>query len=114
MKFITSVFISAAILFITSVPTFAQETDVTVVDEVIAQVNESVITLSQAKLEFKTIIDSYTSQGKSKKEAEALVETKKGQIIANLITEELLLQKGKEIGVERNVEAQLIKNSCEE
>ena len=103
MKFINSKFISVAILLIGCIPAFAQETDITVVDEVVAQINESVITLSQIKGEMKSAVDALVAQGKTRSEAETLVESKKGQLIANLINEELLLQKGKEVGAERNV-----------
>lgn len=107
MKFINSKFISVTILLIGCIPAFAQETDITVVDEVVAQINESVITLSQIKREMKSAVDALVAQGKTRSEAETLVESKKGQLIANLINEELLLQKGKEVGAERNVETRV-------
>lgn len=107
MKFINSKFISVAILLIGCIPAFAQETDITVVDEVVAQINESIITLSQIKREMKSAVDALVAQGKTRSEAETLVESKKGQLIANLINEELLLQKGKEVGAERNVETRV-------
>lgn len=107
VKFINSIFILAATTFIFSLTAFSQESDIIVVDEVIAQVNENVITLSQIKYEMRNAVESYVSQGKDRKEAEVLVENKKGQMIASMITEELLLQKAKEIGVERSVEFQV-------
>ncbi|NNE97743.1 MAG: hypothetical protein HKN25_01850 [Pyrinomonadaceae bacterium] len=103
MRIKNTVFLSLAVLVLSSISSFAQESDIQVVDEVIAQVNESVITLSQVKKEMKTVIESMVQEGKSREEATAMTENKRGQIIASLITEELLVQKGKEIGVENRV-----------
>lgn len=85
----------------------AQETEETVVDEVIAQVNDGVITLSQIKREMKLAIDSLVQQGKSATEAKDLVESQRGQLIANIINEELMTQRGKEVGLDKAVEAQI-------
>jgi peptidyl-prolyl cis-trans isomerase SurA len=87
---------------------FAQETQTQVVDEVVAQVNESVITLSQIKREINETIDSLVKEGKkSPEEARTEVESKQGELIAQIINEELLIQKGKEMGVDSDVEAQI-------
>src|SRR5436853_7927347 len=74
----------------------AQETQTKVVDEVVAQVNDGVITLSRIKREMKDAVDSFVQQGKTKAEAEKMVQDKQGELIANLINEELLVQKAKE------------------
>lgn len=86
---------------------FAQETQETIVDEVIAQVNEDVITLSQVKREKKALIDEFVRQGKTREEAEKEVVEKEGQLIANLIREEMIRQKGVEIGVDKSVETEI-------
>ncbi|MGI8787616.1 MAG: peptidylprolyl isomerase [Pyrinomonadaceae bacterium] len=108
MKFINSAIFIIAILVFSSSAVFAQETATKVVDEVVAQVNDSVITLSQIKREMNEAIDSYVKEGKTPEEAKALIEGKQGELIAGIINEELLLQKGKEInGLEAQVEAQI-------
>lgn len=86
---------------------FGQETEETVVDEVVAQVNESVITLSQVNREMEVQVRAMMGQGKSKEEAEAEASKNRGQMIANLITEEMLRQKGVEIGLEKSVDAEV-------
>ncbi len=83
----------------------AQETEIRVVDEVIAQVNEGVITLSRVKKEMKNIADQTVTEGKTREEAERMVEEKKGELIANLINEELLMQRSKELRMDSEVEA---------
>lgn len=85
----------------------AQETVTNVVDEVVAQVNEGVITLSRIRREMKVIIDQEISQGKTREDAERLAEEKKGEMIANMINEELLLQRGKELKIDAEVEARI-------
>ncbi len=107
MRFINSVFILTAILALSVSGVFAQETQETVVDEVIAQINEDVITLSQIKREMQLVIDSLKQQGKSDEEAREIVEKQKGQLIANIINEELMIQKGKEVGLDKAVEAEI-------
>ena len=107
MRFRNSVLILIAILLCAGTVTFGQEDDVEVVDEVVVQVNESVILLSQIKSDVKNAIDALVQQGKPRDEAKAVIDGKMGQLIANLITEELLIQKGKEIGVEKTVEARI-------
>ena len=93
----------SAVLF--SLPIAAQETEVRVVDEVVAQVNDGVITLSRIKRELKAIIDQEVTQGKSREDAERFANEKKGELIASMINEELLLQRGKELKIDADVEA---------
>lgn len=107
MRIKNSVIFSAIILLLTSVSVFAQEADVTVVDEVVAQVNDDVVTLSRINRELKAAEDSFKEQGKSEADAKAEVEKSKGQIIANLISEELLIQKAKELGLDKEIDARL-------
>lgn len=87
--------------------TLAQETQTRVVDEVVAVVNNDVITLSRVKRETKNIVDSYVQEGKKREEAQKLVDEKQGELIANLINEELLMQKAKDIGLDSDIEANL-------
>ena len=108
MRYINSAIFIIAVLVFSNLALFAQETEAKVVDEVVAQVNESVITLSQIKREMNETIDSLVKEGKkSPEEAKTQVESKQGELIAQIINEELLLQKGKEMGVESDVEAQI-------
>lgn len=106
-------FISSAILFVTvlgfsAFSALAQESEPVVVDEVVAQVNDSVITLSGLKREMQAATDALVQQGRKPEEAKAEVEKKKGELIASLINEELILQKGKELnGVTEDVDAQI-------
>lgn len=86
---------------------YSQETQTRVVDEVVAQVNEGVITLSRIKRETKTIVDTYVQEGKTREEAQKMVDDKQGELIANLINEELLIQKAKEAGLDSDIEASL-------
>ncbi|MFN6963791.1 MAG: peptidyl-prolyl cis-trans isomerase [Pyrinomonadaceae bacterium] len=94
-------------MLVAAFSTAAQESDVKVVDEVVAQVNDGVITLSKIKREMKLAVDSLVQEGKKRDEAQKIVEGKRGDLIANLINEELMMQRGKELGVEQDVEASL-------
>lgn len=89
------------------VAAFGQETEERVVDEVVAQVNDGVITLSRIKREKKMLIETQVEQGKSREEAERLVNEKEGELIANMINEELLIQRAKDLNLEREVEASI-------
>ena len=115
MKFklpITSLLLAAAVLL---VPSFAnaQEGEPVVIDEVIAQVNDGVVTLSQLKREMKERIDTLKQNGMSEDQAKAEVEKHKAELIATLINEELLLQKGKELDLSERVEAQVNRRMLE-
>jgi hypothetical protein len=85
----------------------AQESEVKVVDEVVAQVNEGVLTLSKIRREMKNIVDTYVAEGKSREEAQKLVNEKQPELIANLINEELIMQKAKELGLEPEIDASI-------
>lgn len=108
MKYINSAIFIIAILAVSSLAVFAQESETKVVDEVVAQVNDSVITLSQVKREMNEAIDSSVKEGgKTPDQARAEIEAKKGELIAGIVNEELLLQKGKDAGIDSEVEAQI-------
>jgi peptidyl-prolyl cis-trans isomerase SurA len=90
--------------------TMAQEGEVTVIDEVIAQVNDDVITLSMLKRETKERIDALKQEGKmTEQQAADEVAKHQGQLIATLINERLLLQKGKELDLATEIEAEVNK-----
>lgn len=101
---ITSVFVFA-ILSLMPLTTFAQEGELQVVDEVIAQINDDVITLSMLKRETKERIEALKQSGMSEQEATAEVAKRQPELIATLVNEALLLQKGKELELSNDVEA---------
>ena len=105
MRSIGHIFIFALIFGAVSLTAFAQETQTRVVDEVVAQVNDGVITLSRIKREMKDIVDAEVQQGKKREDVQKMVDEKQGELIANLINEELLIQKAKEMGLDSEIEA---------
>lgn len=109
MRYTRSAIFLIAVLFLTGFSAFAQESEAKVIDEVVAQVNDGVITLSRVKRETKSAIESYVQEGKkTPEEAKAEIEGKQGELIANIINEELLMQKGKELtNVEQTVQGQI-------
>ena len=109
MKFIRSAIFIIAVLSFSIIPIFAQESEAVVIDEVIAQINDGVLTLSRVKRESKEVIEGLIQEGKKPEEAKALVDGKQGEIIAGLIIEELILQKGKEEGIDSEVEIEVNK-----
>lgn len=112
LKIFSAALVLAAIVFLAS-PARAQEGEPVVVDEVIAQVNDGVITLSQLKREMKERIETLKQNGMSDQQATAEVEKRKAEMIATLINEQLLLQKGKELDLTDRVEAQVNKRMLE-
>lgn len=87
--------------------TKAQESELKVIDEVVAQVNDEVITLSRIKREVETAIQGLIEQGKTREAATTDVKGREGELIADLINQALLLQKGKDLGVEADADAQV-------
>src|SRR5712692_12021717 len=87
----------------------AQEGEPVVVDEVIAQINDGVVTLSQLKREMKERVDTLTQNGMTAQQAAAEVEKHKAELIATLVNEQLLLQKGKELDLSDKVESEVNK-----
>ncbi len=78
MKYINSAIFVIAILAFSGSTIFAQESETKVIDEVVAQVNDSVITLSQVKREMNDTVDSTVKEGKATpEEARAAVESEK-------------------------------------
>lgn len=85
----------------------AQEGELQVVDEVIAQVNEDIITLSMLKRETKERIEALKQGGTPEQKATEEVTKRQAELIATLINEQLLLQKGKELELASDIEAEV-------
>lgn len=99
-----------AAIFLFSFSAFAQETEQRVVDAVVAQVNEGVITLSRVNREINSRVDATLARGQSAKPREELVREfneKRVELIVDLINEELVMQQGKELGLEQDVEQEI-------
>ncbi|HYE65763.1 MAG TPA: peptidyl-prolyl cis-trans isomerase [Pyrinomonadaceae bacterium] len=86
---------------------FGQEGEPLIVDEVIAQINNDVITLSMLKRELKEALEARKQQGMSEQRATEEINRIRPEIIASLINEQLLLQKGKELEFSDEVEAEV-------
>ncbi|HJP92007.1 MAG TPA: peptidyl-prolyl cis-trans isomerase [Pyrinomonadaceae bacterium] len=99
--------IAVAILLVFAGKVFAQEGEVTVVDEVIAQVNDDVITLSMLKHEMRERIEALKQQGMTEQQATDEVNKKQAELIATLVNEKLLLQKGKELDLAGEIESEV-------
>ena len=102
-------FIFALAIVISNAPrAMAQEGESTVLDEVIAQVNDDVITLSMLKREKRERVEALMQEGKmTEQQATEEVGKHEAELIATLINERLLLQKGKELDLAKDVEAEV-------
>ena len=109
---LSSVFVFAVLALVPSA-SLAQEGELRVVDEVIAQVNDDVITLSMLKRETRERIDALKQGGMSEQEASAEVAKRQPELIATLVNETLLLQKGKELDLSNDVEAEVNRRMLE-
>src|SRR5215207_2461347 len=94
-------------LTFTATSAFAQEGEMQVVDEVIAQVNDDVITLSMLKKETKEHIEALKQSGMTEQQALDEVAKRQPELIATMINETLLLQKGKELDLANEIEAEV-------
>jgi peptidyl-prolyl cis-trans isomerase SurA len=94
-------------LFIVPARSLAQEGELQVVDEVIAQVNDDIITLSMLKRETRERIEALKQGGMPEQTAQDEVTKKKAELIATLINEQLLLQRGKELDLANEIEAEV-------
>lgn len=101
------ILLAVAIISSLVTPTRAQESEARVIDEVVAQVNNDVITLSMVKREMKDAIGVLVQQGKTEPEATAEITGHEANLIASLINEQLLLQQGKELGMGDDIEAEV-------
>jgi parvulin-like peptidyl-prolyl isomerase len=86
---------------------FAQEGEMTVVDEVVVQVNDDVITLSMLKRETEERVRALMSNGMTEQQARDEVAKRGPELIATLINERLLLQRGKELDLAAEIEAEV-------
>ncbi len=103
-------YLAAAALFVltfAATSAFAQEGETVVVDEVVAQVNDDVITLSMLKKETKERIEALKQNGMTEQQAIEEVNKRQAELIATLINEKLLLQKGKELDLASDIEAEV-------
>ena len=115
-KFISLAFAALmlfALLSFVSSAALAQEGELKVVDEVIAQVNDDVITLSMLKRETKERIEALKQSGMPEQQAIEEVTKHQAELIATLINEQLLLQKGKELDLASDVEAEVNRRMLE-
>jgi peptidyl-prolyl cis-trans isomerase SurA len=79
-----------------------------VIDEVIAQVNADVITLSMLRKDMSEAAEALRQQrGISEQQATEEIGKRRNEIIVTLVNEQLLVQKGKEMGLNEDVEAEV-------
>lgn len=95
--------------FAFAMPAAAQEEgEAKVIDEVIAQVNGDIITLGQLRREMNQATDALArTGGLTAEQARAEVQRRSSEMVANLITEQLVVQQGKELNFEPRVEEEL-------
>ena len=105
--FAVAAFLALVVFTFNARPAFAQEGEMTVVDEVVAQVNDDVITLSMLKRETRERIEALKQNGMTEQQATDEVTKKQAELIATLINEKLLLQKGKELDLASDIEAEV-------
>src|SRR4051794_34436113 len=85
----------------------AQDGEPVVIDSVVAQVNGDIIMLSMLKREIKDAVDAFKQQGLTDEKASAEVARRKPELIASLVDELLLVQKGKDLNLGEEVEAEV-------
>jgi peptidyl-prolyl cis-trans isomerase SurA len=89
----------------TALRTVAQEGELQVIDEVVVQVNDDVITLSRLKRETRERVEALKQSGMNEQQAQAEAAKKQAELIVILINEQLLLQRGKELDLASDIEA---------
>jgi peptidyl-prolyl cis-trans isomerase SurA len=102
-----------AILISSATPVFAQEGELQVVDEVIVQVNDDVLTLSQLKRESNERIEMLKQSGMPEQQAKDEVAKKQAELIATLVNQTLLMQRGKELELASDVESDVNRRMLE-
>jgi parvulin-like peptidyl-prolyl isomerase len=105
--FAWTAFVAAALLLVSTKAARAQEGEPVVIDSVIAQVNGDVVMLSTLKREVKDAIDAFKQQGVAEQKATEEVTRRQPELIASLINELLLVQKGKELNLTEEVETEV-------
>jgi len=78
-----------------------------VIDEVIAQINADVVTLSMLKREMAEAAEALKARGMTDQQASDEIAKRRTEVIITLINEQLLVQKGKEMGMNEDVEAEV-------
>ena len=101
-----SVFV-LTLLISSAAPVFAQEGELQVVDEVIAQINDDVLTLSRLRRESKERVETMKQQGMPEQQAKDEVSKRQAELIATLVNEALLMQRGKELDLASEVEGEV-------
>jgi len=86
-----------------------EEGEPVVVDEVIAQVNNDIVTLSMLRREMREAAEvlRQTQRTMTPEQATAEIAKRQPEIIASLINEQLLLQRAKELNLTNEVEAEV-------
>ena len=105
--FAWTAFVIAALLSGSTRGASAQEGEPVVIDSVVAQVNGDVVMLSTVKREVKDAIDAFKQQGVAEQKAMEEVTRRQPELIASLINELLLVQKGKELNLTEDVETEV-------
>jgi peptidyl-prolyl cis-trans isomerase SurA len=105
--FVGAMLLATCILTLSPAKASAQDAELVVIDQVIAQVNNDVITLSMLRRETKEAIQAFVQQGQTEQKATEEVMRRTPEIIASLVNEQLLVQKGKELGLADEVEAEV-------
>lgn len=103
----------ALIVVLTPSLALAQEGEMQVVEEVIAQVNDDIITLSMLRREMKDQIEALKQRGMTEQQATEEVTKGRTQLLFTLINEQLLLQKGKELEMGQKVEDEVNRRMLE-
>jgi peptidyl-prolyl cis-trans isomerase SurA len=99
----------AIILACSSINAFGQEGEPLIVDEVIAQINNDVITLSMLRREISEAInvEKQRQQNVPEQKIRDEVESHKPDLIARMVNEQILLQKGKDLDLTQDVESEV-------
>jgi parvulin-like peptidyl-prolyl isomerase len=97
----------ALLLAVTPLFAVAQEGEPVVVDEVIAQVNNDVVTLSMLRKASAEAVEAFKQGGADEKKASEEVSKRQAEIIISLIDENLLTQKAKELNIEEAIEGEV-------
>jgi len=106
-KYFAVLILALAFVALNARNVFAQEGEMTVVDEVVVQVNDDVITLSMLKRETRERIEALKQNGMTEQQAVEEVAKKQPELIATLINEALLLQRGKELDMASEIEGEV-------
>lgn len=99
----TLFFCAVGLAFGSSIPVKAQVTH-QVVDEVVAQVNDDVITWSRLQSEIRRRVEALKKMGWSERHATDEIAKHRAELVATLVDEQLLFQKGKELELSEKVE----------